>query len=108
MAEAASLQLQYGRGVLGGASHAATALLVYELIGPTFPGKYDADAKMYHLHYPGLLFMFPIPPQHAQHCLTQQSELHLEFPDNTTPVASRICIHANTAGKTPGCSEGFL
>ena len=92
------MQLRYGRGVLGGASHAATALLVYELMGPTYPGKYDPDTGFYHLNYPGLLFLFPIPPQHAQHCLSHATEQHLEFPDNTTPVASRICIHAGAAG----------
>ena len=67
-------------------------------MGPTYPGRYEPASRMYHLHYPGLLFLFPIPPQHAQHCLDHATELHLEFPDDTTPVASRICIHSGTAG----------
>ena len=93
-----SMQLRYGKGVLGGASHAATFVRVYELLGPTFAGEYNAVSRVYPLHYPGLLFLFPIPPQYAQRCQDQAAELPLEFPDDTTPVASRICVYAGRAG----------
>ena len=109
------VQLRYGKGVLGGASHAATFVRVYELLGPTFAGEYNAVSRVYPLHYPGLLFLFPIPPQYAQRCQDQAAELPLEFPDDTTPVASRICVYAGRAGvschmlvssnQTFGCSH---
>jgi hypothetical protein len=56
---------------------------------------------MYFLHYPGLLFMVPIPAQHAH--LAAKEELPIEFPDGTTPVASRLVISAMTCGTLPFC-----
>lgn len=94
-------QVKYGSAVVGGASHPATFVRVYDLCGPTYPGEYDADANLYLLHYPGLLFLFPVPAQHAQHCQMRSGELPLEFPDGTTPVAARICIYAGPAGVCP-------
>lgn len=53
---------------------------------------------MYVLHYPGLLFLFPIPAQHAEHCSSRSGDLPLELPDGSTPIAARICIYAGPAG----------
>lgn len=93
------VQLRYGKGLLGGAAHAATAVLVYELLGPTAPRAFESAAAVYPLHYPGLLFLFPIPPRYLQYCQEHSEGRPLEFPDNTTPVASRICIYSGSAGQ---------
>ena len=85
--------------MLGGASHAATAVLVFNLLGPTTPGQLDIKTRLYPVHYPGLLFLFPVPAHHVQRVLQKQGEGPLEFPDRTTPVAARICIYAGQAGK---------
>lgn len=92
------MQLRYGKELLGGASHAATALLVYNLLGPTTSRHLEPEARLYPMHYPGLLFLFPIPAQFTQHCISNSGEMPLEFPDRTTPVASRVIIYSGTAG----------
>ncbi|BDA50963.1 probable UPF0183 protein C16orf70 homolog at N-terminal half [Coccomyxa sp. Obi] len=88
------LQVKYGKALTGGASHPATFVRVYDIFGPTYPGEYDEQNRMYSLHYPGVVLLFPIPEQHAEHCSESQIELPLEFPDGSTPLASRICVHA--------------
>ncbi|KAK9803064.1 hypothetical protein WJX73_005354 [Symbiochloris irregularis] len=90
------MEVRCGSGVMGGASHAATFVRVYDLCGPTYPGEYDSASNLYLLHYPGLLVLFPVPAQHAVHCQMRSGELPLEFPDGTTPVASRFCIFAGS------------
>ena len=95
-----TIQVKYGSAVVGGASHPATFVRVYDLCGPTYPGEYDSAENLYLLHYPGLLFLFPIPAQHAQHCSQRSGDLPLELPDGTTPVAARICIYSGPAGES--------
>eukprot|EP00898_Chlorokybus_atmophyticus_P003930 jgi/Chlat1/4538/Chrsp29S04451 len=92
------LQLRYATSVIGGPNTAATFVLIYALLGPTFPGEFDEDNVLYSLHYPGLFFLFPIPhdPVYQACCSNSKAELPLEFPDGTTPVASRVCIFAGT------------
>ena len=61
-------QVKYGSALVGGASHPATFVRVYDICGPTYPGEFDACSGAYTLHYPGVAFWFRIPPQHAQRC----------------------------------------
>ncbi len=71
---------------------------VYDICGPTYPGEFDAKTRTYTLHYPGLAFLFPIPAQHAEACSENHIGMPLEFPDGSTPLASRICIYAASEG----------
>ncbi|EIE18598.1 UPF0183-domain-containing protein [Coccomyxa subellipsoidea C-169] len=88
------LQASSPLAVTGGASHPSTFVRVYDIFGPTYPGEYDEHNRMYSLHYPGVVFLFPIPEQHAERCSESHIELPLEFPDGSTPLAARICVHA--------------
>jgi hypothetical protein len=92
-------QVKYGKALTGGASHPATFVRIYDIFGPTYPGEYDEENRMYSLHYPGVVFLFPIPEQHAQRCKENQVELPLEFTDGSSPLAARICVHAAAEGK---------
>jgi len=38
--------------------------LIDEIFGPSFPGDYEKDNHQYNVHYPGLTFCFPIPPEY--------------------------------------------
>jgi len=91
------MQIRYAQSLVGGASNAATFVRIYDLFGPTFPGELDTHSAKYTLHYPGLSFVFPLPREHASQLW--EAELPLEFPDGTTPVATRICIYSGTLGK---------
>ena len=73
-------QVKYGSALIGGASHPATFARVYDTCGPTYPGEFDAAAGAYTLHYPGVAFRFPIPPQHAQRCGESQVPVPLDRP----------------------------
>ncbi|KAI8063602.1 hypothetical protein BC940DRAFT_307121 [Gongronella butleri] len=68
-----------------------TFLSIYKSFGPTYPGDFDLHQGIYTLNYPGLSFSFPIPAKH--HDLYRQStEMPLEFPDGTTPIASKVYL----------------
>uniref|UniRef100_A0A061R1P5 Upf0183 protein n=2 Tax=Tetraselmis sp. GSL018 TaxID=582737 RepID=A0A061R1P5_9CHLO len=88
------MQVRFAQALVGGASNTATFVRIYDLFGPTFPGELDLQGARYSLHYPGLSFVFPIPRQHAPQL--KEAELPLEFPDGTTPVASRIALYSGT------------
>lgn len=88
------LQLRFAASLIGGTTSSASFVNLYECFGPTYAGKYDVSKGMYALEYPGLLFEFPIPDKYAEVCLNNPSELPLEFPDGTTPVAARMCVFA--------------
>ena len=92
------LQVKYGKSLIGGASHPATFVRVYDICGPTYPGEFEAKARTYTLHYPGLAFLFPIPPQHAEAVSENHIGMPLEFPDGSTPLAARICIYTASEG----------
>ena len=92
--KAASVQVKFGKRVLGGASHPATFARVYDVCGPTFPYQYDSEKSAYLLRYQGLLCLFPFPFQHASHFQLKPGDSPLNFPDAASPVASRICVHA--------------
>ncbi|KAI9486214.1 MAG: hypothetical protein EXX96DRAFT_548142 [Benjaminiella poitrasii] len=70
-----------------------TFLLIYKSFGPTYPGEFDSNKSIYTLKYPGLAFTFPIPTKH-QTLYTSSTDLPLEFPDGTTPIASRIMLYS--------------
>ena len=71
---------------------------MYDICGPTYPGEFEAKARTYTLHYPGLAFLFPIPPQHAEAVSENHIGMPLEFPDGSTPLAARICIYTASEG----------
>jgi len=97
------MQVRYGQSLVGGASNTATFVRIYDLFGPTFPGELDTGSSRYTLNYPGLSFIFPLQRQHA--ALLKEAELPLEFPDGTTPVASRICVYSGTINKLQSLNE---
>ncbi|RCH81945.1 hypothetical protein CU098_005605, partial [Rhizopus stolonifer] len=72
-----------------------TFLLIYKSFGPTYPGEFDAHLSIYTLKYPGLAFTFPIPTRH-QSLYTSSTDLPLEFPDGTTPIASKVILYSNS------------
>ncbi|KAI8333191.1 hypothetical protein EDC96DRAFT_526126 [Choanephora cucurbitarum] len=72
-----------------------TFLLIYKSFGPTYPGEFDAKLSIYTLKYPGLAFTFPIPTRH-QNLYTSSTDLPLEFPDGTTPIASKVILYSNS------------
>ncbi|KAG0166816.1 hypothetical protein DFQ30_006757 [Apophysomyces sp. BC1015] len=63
---------------------------------PTYPGEFDTEQSVYTLKYPGLSFTFPIPVRH-QDLYKSTSDLPLEFPDGTTPIASRVYLYSGSA-----------
>ncbi|CDS07420.1 hypothetical protein LRAMOSA01369 [Lichtheimia ramosa] len=81
-----------------------TFLLIYKAFGPTYPGEFDSSQSIYTLKYPGISFMFPIPARHKNLYATSSGKYHvtndvylpLEFPDGTTPIASRVCLFSTS------------
>ncbi|CAI5474071.1 unnamed protein product, partial [Closterium sp. Yama58-4] len=47
------LHLRFGASLLGGPMQAPTFAHVYSVLGPTFPGAYNAQCACYTLSYPG-------------------------------------------------------
>lgn len=90
------IQLRYAMSLIGGTTSSASFVNLYERFGPTYAGEYDKEKGTYALGYPGLLFHFPIPQKYADDCIAKPAELPLEFPDGTTPVASRVCVFGNS------------
>eukprot|EP00742_Colponemidia_sp_Colp-10_P002943 GILJ01003140.1.p1 GENE.GILJ01003140.1~~GILJ01003140.1.p1 ORF type:complete len:454 (+),score=54.12 GILJ01003140.1:99-1460(+) len=74
--------------------------LLYALFGPTFPGEYNATTQAYCLNYPGISFLFPLPPQYQQ-LYTDGKELPVQFPDGTTPTAIRMFIYGGLNVRAP-------
>ncbi|KAI8642069.1 hypothetical protein BD408DRAFT_387744 [Parasitella parasitica] len=72
-----------------------TFLLIYKSFGPTYPGEFDLNQSIYTLKYPGLAFTFPIPTKH-QNLYKSSTDLPLEFPDGTTPIASKVILYGNS------------
>lgn len=72
-----------------------TFLLIYKSFGPTYPGEFDSNQSIYTLKYPGLAFTFPIPTRH-QSLYKSSTDLPLEFPDGTTPIASKVILYSNS------------
>eukprot|EP01137_Pigoraptor_chileana_P016156 Opistho-2@72748 len=83
----------------------ATFVAVYRLFGPSHPGDYDPGRQQYCLNYPGLAFIFPIPTKHESLYARGEAELPIEFPDGTTPIASRLCVYAGGNVRDPQMPE---
>ncbi|XP_062219872.1 PHAF1 protein At3g51130-like [Phragmites australis] len=99
------LQLRYATSLIGGPATLATFAAVYALFGPTFPGIYDKERGIYTLFYPvcRLSFGFPIPSQYTNLFTNGEvADLHLEFPDGTTPVTCRVSIYDNSTDSKVG------
>ena len=84
-------QVKYGHALVGGASHPATFVRVYDICGPTYPGEFDAQGGAYTLHYPGVAFWFPIPQQHARRCSESQAGRSLQLCSSSTPCGVSPC-----------------
>lgn len=69
--------------------------MIYKSFGPTYPGEFDSNQSIYTLKYPGLAFNFPIPIKH-QNLYKTSTDLPLEFPDGTTPIASKVILYSNS------------
>eukprot|EP00735_Rhodelphis_limneticus_P009118 TRINITY_DN2547_c0_g2::TRINITY_DN2547_c0_g2_i1::g.19221::m.19221 TRINITY_DN2547_c0_g2::TRINITY_DN2547_c0_g2_i1::g.19221 ORF type:complete len:517 (+),score=53.71,sp/Q9SD33/U183_ARATH/37.34/1e-77,UPF0183/PF03676.9/2.3e-44,UPF0183/PF03676.9/4.3e-39 TRINITY_DN2547_c0_g2_i1:131-1681(+) len=90
-------RLIYGNALFSGETCPSTFYSIYQLFGPTHPGDYSQDSRLYFLNYPGVTFTFPIPPQFANLYLNPHStDLPVEFPDHTTPLATRMSIYSGS------------
>ncbi|KAG0336434.1 hypothetical protein BG000_006585 [Podila horticola] len=84
------LRLTYQGGEVSSTKALPTFLLAYKLFGPTYPGEFDPAKHLYTLSY---------PVRNAWICVITlvvdfgYSDLPLEFPDGTTPVASHMYIY---------------
>lgn len=88
-----STELLYQGVAFSGDSVAPTFATVYRTFGPTFPGR--MEGMEYLLGYPGMTVVFGIPEQLVS--LYQAGDkLPMEFPDGTTPLASRLMVHYPT------------
>ncbi|ORZ08694.1 hypothetical protein BCR42DRAFT_424716 [Absidia repens] len=87
----AKVKLVYQNSDVSSSRTIPTFLLIYKSFGPTYLGEFKPEQNLYTLNYPGLSFTFPIP-QKYNHLYTNSSELPLEFPDGTTPIASKVYI----------------
>ena len=73
---------------------------IYNVFGPTYPGEFESKSSTYILTYPGLTFVFPIPQMFA-HLYEDGQELPIEFPNNTTPIATAIYLFHGHELKKP-------
>ncbi|KAL1931629.1 hypothetical protein VTP01DRAFT_9772 [Rhizomucor pusillus] len=73
-----------------------TFLQIYRSFGPTYPGEFDWERSIYTLKYPGLAFTFPIPARH-KNLYKSSTDLPLELPDGTTPIASRVYLYTGNS-----------
>lgn len=89
------VKLVYQNSDVSSSKTIPTFLLIYKSFGPTYPGEFDMTQSTYTLKYPGLAFTFPIPAKH-QNLYKSSTDLPLEFPDGTTPIASKIVLYSNS------------
>eukprot|EP00164_Ancoracysta_twista_P000607 GFYU01000803.1.p1 GENE.GFYU01000803.1~~GFYU01000803.1.p1 ORF type:complete len:385 (+),score=88.50 GFYU01000803.1:285-1439(+) len=94
------IRLSYSNKHFSGPSVPCTSVTIYQLFGPTYPGEYDASARSYLLHYPGLTFVFDIPEQY-EHLYVDGTELPLEFPNGESPLATKIYVYHGTSLREP-------
>ncbi|EFC43326.1 predicted protein [Naegleria gruberi] len=85
------VKLSYGASIFSGPNVDASFVNIYNVFGPTYPGEFDTKSNTYKLTYPGLTFVFPIPPMFS-HLYSDGKELPIEFPNNTTPIATTIYL----------------
>ncbi|KAI9493996.1 hypothetical protein BDB00DRAFT_871756 [Zychaea mexicana] len=88
------IKLVYQNSDVSSSRTIPTFLLIYKAFGPTYPGEFVRERSVYTLKYPGLSFIFPIPARHRE-LYESSTDLPLEFPDGTTPIASHIYLFSN-------------
>ncbi|KAI8137434.1 hypothetical protein BJV82DRAFT_635366 [Fennellomyces sp. T-0311] len=88
------IKLVYQNSDVSSSRTIPTFLLIYKSFGPTYPGEFDRTRSIYTLKYPGLSFVFPIPARHRE-LYESSTDLPLEFPDGTTPIASHVYLFSN-------------
>ena len=93
--------MKYGAALVGGASHPATFVRVYDIYGPTYPGEFDANTGAYTLHYPGVAFWFPIPPAHAQRCRESQVRPGASFECMLGAAHTSLCLCSGVQTSKP-------
>eukprot|EP00761_Pharyngomonas_kirbyi_P000534 gb/GECH01000534.1/.p1 GENE.gb/GECH01000534.1/~~gb/GECH01000534.1/.p1 ORF type:complete len:437 (+),score=111.86 gb/GECH01000534.1/:1-1311(+) len=89
------VKLSYSGTVFTGTpSRVPTFVQVYQLFGPTYPGKFQQSSRTYHLHYSGVTFLFPIPSKYEREyaASSDSDEIPMELPDGTTPVARSMRV----------------
>ena len=77
-----------------------TFSLIYELFGPTYPGRYEEELGVYILQYRGICFAFPIAEE-FQHLYTESDRLPMELPDGSSPVADRMFVLVGSSVEKP-------
>ncbi|CAI5463495.1 unnamed protein product [Closterium sp. Yama58-4] len=87
------LHLRFGASLLGGPMQAPTFAHVYSVLGPTFPGAYNAQCACYTLSYPGMALLFPIPAPHQHLFQHPAHDLPMHLPDGSAPRLSRVLLH---------------
>ncbi|ORX45512.1 UPF0183-domain-containing protein [Hesseltinella vesiculosa] len=85
------VKLVYQNGDVSSSRTIPTFLSIYKSFGPTYPGDFDEPQCTYTLSYPGVSFAFPIPTKYHD-IYKQSNDLPLEFPDGTTPIASKLYV----------------
>jgi len=86
------VRLKYCNMTFSGPEIRPSFNLIYTQFGPSFPGSYDAEKRVYHLHYPGISFSFSVPTQCEQEFLNE-AELPFEFDKEDKSTALRLCIY---------------
>ncbi|EGG14817.1 UPF0183 family protein [Cavenderia fasciculata] len=94
------LSLLYRGSTFSSSDNIATFVNIYSKFGPSYPGDFNAKKSVYHLHYPGLSFSFPIPPKFNS-LYSESTELPVELPDGSTPIVSKIFVYSSLQMKNP-------
>eukprot|EP00466_Bigelowiella_natans_P016413 jgi/Bigna1/72222/fgenesh1_pg.19_\ len=69
--------------------------LVSRVLGPTFPGRFHRERKVFMLQYPGVCVMFPVNSEiYHGPSSSSSSEVRIEDLEQTDPTASRFFVHA--------------
>lgn len=87
------VRLSYeGRAFTGHRAPEPTLLALYGTFGPSYPGTLDHERSCYHLNYPGVGFVFPIPAQYTGLYASGSTEAPVELPDGSMPLASELFL----------------
>ncbi|GAM19269.1 hypothetical protein SAMD00019534_024440 [Acytostelium subglobosum LB1] len=98
--DVSKLALSYRGSIFSNSESIASFVNIYSKFGPSYPGDFNAKKNVYHLHYPGLSFSFPIPPKFNS-LYSEGTELPVELPDGSTPVVSKVFVYSGLQMKTP-------
>ncbi|KAL9653855.1 hypothetical protein ABK040_012916 [Willaertia magna] len=85
------VKLSYSGIYFSGPTIDASFVNIYQVFGPTYPGEFDDKTNSYILTYPGLTFVFPIPSTYIN-LYKNKDQIPMEFPNNTTPIATTIYL----------------